>query len=382
MNRRGEAKSGGAVTLVALITIALVFYILLVPSAERERLLEGANASKIGERFLLDEAPGRLEFTERAVTDHDLSNLYLSETRNAEVLHQENPFTVGKGIITEQRKIFSFSVPDLRRTENIILGFQAIERNGDLLILLNGQPIFSGPIPIQNPPPIVLPIDLLRSSNTLEFAVTGGVLERKKMSFSDIKIIGEVTQPEKQRALSTFTISRDEKEHLDTAFLDFYPICEQDAVGVLTITLNNRIIFAATPSCDSLNRQDLFKDDFKEGRNELEFTINRGSYRVEQLRVRTILEEVDSWIDYFTIKSDAYDDILDENRDVILRIDFVDDGNRKQARINVNGRYDAIDQTDPDFEKDITSLIKEGNNYLEILPLSELNIARITVEVE
>lgn len=384
MNSRANkpASAGSAAVLVVFITLLFVGYILLVPAGERERILEGANATRAAERLLLDEAPGRLEFTDKAVTDHDISNMYLSETRNSVILHQENPFTVSNGWFSETKKVMTFSVPQLTETESAILSFQATQHSGDLLITLNGQPIFSGPVPIQNPPPVVLPRELLSNVNRLEFSVTGGFFATKRFALTDVKVIGEVTQRERQRSVNTFTISESEKEHLDNAFLDFYPICEQQEVGVLTITLNGKTIFAATPSCDSLNRQDLYKEDLREGRNELTFSIDRGSYRVENVRVRTVLEPVKSYIDYFTIKEELYDDILDDNLDVILRITFVDDGTLKHARINVNGRYDVIDQTDDEYEEEITAFIKEGNNYLEIQPLKELNIARLEVEVE
>jgi len=42
----------------------------------------------------------------------------------------------------------------------------------------------------------------------------------------------------------------------------------------------------------------------------------------------------------------------------------------------------VIDQKDPDYERDITSFVREGNNYLEIKPLTELDIARVEVRVE
>lgn len=385
MNSRGADKppgAGGAVTLTIFITLFFVGYILLVPTGERERILEGANATRAADRLLLDEAPGRLEFADKAVTDHDIANMYLSETRNSVVLHQENPFTVHNGWFSEQQKIMTFSISQLAETESALLSFQATERSGDLLITLNGQPIFAGPIPIQNPPPVVLPRALLSNTNTLTFSVSGGFFSRQRFALTDVKVIGDVTQRERQRAINTFTISESEKEHLDNAFLDFYPICEQDDVGVLTITLNGKTVYAATPSCDSLNRQDLYKEDFREGRNEVIFSIDRGSYRVENVRVRTVLEPVKSYIDYFTIKEELYDDIIDDNLDVVLRITFVDDGTLKHARVNVNGRYDVIDQKDDEYEKEITAFIKEGNNYIEIQPLKELNIARLEVEVE
>lgn len=63
-------------------------------------------------------------------------------------------------------------------------------------------------------------------------------------------------------------------------------------------------------------------------------------------------------------------------------MEFVDDGEKKQAQLNVNGKFDAINQIDPEYEKDITTLVREGNNYVEIKPFTELNIVKLTIKAE
>lgn len=276
----------------------------------------------------------------------------------------------------------TFTLHEPEKTENIMLSFQTLERAGELIITLNGQPIFQGYIPVQNPPPVILPKQLLRSTNQLEFSVTGGFFSKKKYALTDIKVVGELVETERQTSSSTFTISESEKDHLDNAFLDFYAICEQQDVGPVTIELNGKAVYSSTPSCDSINRQDLYKEDLRESKNTLTFKITKGSYRFENIRVRTILKPVKSYIDYFTLKSELYDDILDRDFRVILRMEFVDDGEKKQAQLNVNGKFDAINQIDPEYEKDITTLVREGNNYVEIKPFTELNIVKLTIKAE
>jgi hypothetical protein len=186
----------------------------------------------------------------------------------------------------------------------------------------------------------------------------------------------------KQVAQNTFTISDTEKENLDTAFMDFYPICDQRTVGVLTIELNGKIIYSSAPACDSLNRQDLYAEDLRTGKNTVVFRIDRGSYRIENIRVRTILKTVKAHIEFFHVKSSLYNDVLDKERQVILRIEFIDDNKPKRAELNLNGRKDMIDQRDSEYERDVSSWIKEGNNYLELKPLTELDVVRLQVRAD
>jgi hypothetical protein len=385
MNKRGDKMQSGApaAALIGIITLMFIFYILFLPPSERKSLLEGDNATlEEGTGLLLDEAPGLLTFSEKGVFDHSISNIYLIETKNSVILGQENPFIVKKGWFGEQQKSMVFSAGDLDNTENVMLSFQAPERKGILVIALNGQKIFEGVVNLQNPPPVALPKTLLRPTNQIDFSVTGGFFSSKKYSLSDIKVIADITDVKKQISQNTFTISDTEKENLDSAFLDFYPICEQRTVGTLTIELNGKVIYAAAPACESLNRQNLYAEDLRTGKNTLVFRIDKGSYRVEQIRVRTVLKAVKANVEFFNVKTSLYNDILDKNRQVILRIEFIDDNKKKRAELNVDGRKDMIDQTDNIYERDISTWVKEGNNYIEIKPLTELDVVKLQVRAD
>ncbi|VVB81457.1 Uncharacterised protein [uncultured archaeon] len=387
MNRRAEKFMTGnpAASLIGIITLLFIFYILFLPPSERQTLLEGENATSgvtEAELTLLDAAPGRLAYSAKTVFDHSIPNVYLVETRNAIILAKENPFVVNKGWFGEQRKSMVFSVQDLTNTENVILGFQAPERAGTLQISLNGQLIYESKVGLQNPPPVSLPKTLLKDTNILEFAVIGGFFSKKKYSLSDVKVVGDITDLQRQMAMNTFTISNTEHDNLDNAYLNFYPICDQKSVGILDIELNGKIIYSAAPACDSPNRQDLYAEDLRIGKNTMLFRITKGSYRIEQVKARTVLKPVKAYIDFFNVKSSLYNDILDKDRIVLLSIEFADDGTSKRAEVNVNGRLSMIDQRDSKYERDISSLVREGNNYIEIKPLTELDVVKLLVRAE
>lgn len=377
---------GPAAALIGIITLLFIFYIIFLPPAEREALLEddgvpGEPEDGVARGLLLDASPGKLAFAERGSFDHNIPNVVLTGATEAVILAQENPFVVLKGWFSEQAKRMVFAVPDLENTENVLLSFQAPVRDGALVVALNGERVFEGVVTSQNPPPVRLPKALLRASNVLEFSVQGDFWARRRFELRDVKVVAEVLDVLRQRATSTFTIGETEKENLERAFLDFFPVCDQRRVGVLTITLNDRVIYSAPPACDSLNRQDVFGEDLRAGRNTLTFRVEEGTFRIENIRVRTTLKEAGEFVEFFEVSDELFERVEDNERDVELRMEFVDGSERKRAEVSVNGRRRSLDQRDKVFERDISSDIVKGNNYVEIKPLTELNVVRLQVRV-
>jgi len=181
---------------------------------------------------------------------------------------------------------------------------------------------------------------------------------------------------------STIPIGNAEYNNLDRAWIDFYPLCDQFNVGVMDILLNNRKIFSGVPECESLNRKDIYKEDLMPGKNEIEIILSSGSASVEQIRIKTLLGETRSFMDYFNVNSKMYDQIFRGMRDVMLSVKFVDDNRLKNARLNINGRLYMIDQRTPNYKVDITDDIEEGNNYIELTPLTELNIIKLEITTD
>ena len=378
--KRGAQNGGGAATLVGVITLFFVFYILFLPAEDREDLFERNDSED--DDFLLNESPGRISYSQKGTFDRSIPNIYLAEAKNSAILASENPFIVKKGWFSEERKTFIFSISDLTKTENIRLSFQAPERHGTLVITLNNNVIFANNMASQNIPPLTLPRQVLAPINSLEFFVTGNFFESKEYSLHDVKVIADITDAQRQEATSSFTISETEFDNLESAFLEFYPLCDQRNAGIITLELNDRQVYNGVPSCDSLTRQDLFTRDLREGKNTITFRIASGNYRFEAIRIRTALKPSRTFIDYFTVTKDQYHDIRDTSDRAILRLEFVDNSDRKKAQLNINGRYDSIDQRDSEYEKDISNIIREGNNYIEIKPLTDLDIARLEIRVE
>jgi len=384
MKKRAQAPTGGsAATLIGIITLLLIFYILFLPPAEREMLLSEQNVSETGEviqkQVLLKAPIGKLDFVGENEFDHYLPNTYLHESRAADILANINPFKIKKTIYKTDRKEHTFRIADPANTQNVFLSMAVPKHEGILNIEFNGLDLFEGEIRQTNPPPIPIRTDYLKETNTIAFQAEGFGMPAREYEFSEAKVIGDVLDIGRLAAKSTIPIGNAEYNNMERAWIDFYPLCDQFTVGVMDILINNKKIFTGVPECESLNRKDLYKEDLNPGKNQIEIILSSGSASVEQIRIKTILDEAKSFMDYFNVNSKLFDQIGRGERYVRLLVKFVDDGRAKNARLNINGRLYMIDQRTPNYQADITDDIEEGNNYIELTPLTELNIVKLEI---
>jgi len=389
VKKRGQASGGAAATLIGLITLMLIFYILFLPPEERKALLKDETTGDmpggipgVGD-VLFKGAPGRLTYIGQTEFDHLIPNIVLTEERQAKVLAEANPFIVKKGWFRRQFKNLTFVLPELETVDNVLLSFQTPMHRGRLKILFNGVPVFESDIRVQNPQPVLIPKSLLRVTNTVEFQVWGfGLIFSRQYNIEDIKVIGEITDVRKQMAANSFSIPEIEHENIESGYLGFYPVCDQNEVGVMDITLNDKVIYSAVPVCESPTRQDLYKEDFRTGKNSLGFKLRSGMARLEQMKAKTFVKPTKGFQDFFFIEADVFTAIATGRAHSILEIEFVDDGRLKEARTNVNGRMDVFSQRDRLFARDISAVVRDGNNFIGLEPMADLNVISIQVRVE
>ncbi|MEM4263391.1 MAG: hypothetical protein QW666_00665 [Candidatus Woesearchaeota archaeon] len=385
MNKKGQEPPSGAAaaTLVGIITLLFIFYILFLPPAERESLLE-EKGEEIPEEggILLEAAVGKMEPVPDREIEHSLPNVYLQEIKSAQIIATINPFVIKKTFTRSEPKNVTFGISDPASTENIMLTFTAPQRSGTLKITINGYNIFEGEITQPNPAPIPISKSYLQEVNTIVFEITSFGLPTKEYSFTDVKIIGDVVDVLRMQATETVSLSETEYNNLESAVLQYYLSCDQWTTGIFSISINNKKIFTGAPSCDSPGKQDIFLEDLKAGKNNILFTLSKGSVGIEQLKLKSILKQARGFSDFFTIPQSLYAAVKKKDMHVILEIEFVDDSKVKRVQTNINGRLDVIDQKEKTFMRDISDAIVKGNNYIEILPLAEINIAKIEIRAE
>ena len=393
-----KAQGGiNAAILVAVIAGLIILYILFLPEAEREALLENKTVKKTTgddedeeEDILLREFPGRIDIVE-GIIDKSIPNIYLFERTDAKELERINPFIVRNGWFDKKDMTVSFGIDDLENSDNVMLSFKAKKHEGILTIKLNNEIVYENDITGETVAPIRLKRNLLMEDNTFEFSVSSvgfRFWKTNEYSLDDIKIVGDITDKSKQESRNVFTLTGTELFNIEEANLKFVPYCKKVAdVGVLDVSVNNRNIYSAVPVCEDPTKVPIPLGILDVGENKVIFRTDKGSYSVEQIKVEFIEKEVEKKVYFFEVNQSVIDDIEDEEINIVLTIEFVDDEENKRADLNINDRLSTIDQEERFFTKtlnddDDPDYIEEGNNFIEIRPRTRLDIVELKVEIE
>jgi len=387
--KKGQAGINAAV-LVAIIAGLIILYIIFLPSVEREKLLEGevngnGGSSSDEDDILLREFPGRLDIIENIETKI-IQNVFLFETTNAKELDKINPFIVRNGWFDKKSKTVSFTLDNPEDTDNVLLSFSAKEHKGTLTIRLNGQVIFESEVLTENVEPVRLKKGLFETTNALEFSVSSvgaKFWSTNEYNLDNIRIIGDITDKSRQEALNVFSLKAEEFFNIEKATLKFIPYCKGVAdVGTLDVSINGRDVFSAVPVCEDPYRQVVPTGVFNTGSNTIIFRTNKGSYSVEQIRMEFEEEDTKTKVFFFEINESLFEEIEDDDKDVTLFLEFVNDEDDKRANININDHFISLDQDEKSFSQNIRNKIEQGNNFIEIVPRTKLEVVEIRVEVE
>jgi len=315
----------------------------------------------------------------------------LFETTNAKELESINPLIVRNGWFDDKKRAVSFGVGDLENTDNIILSFNAKAHEGVLTIKLSNEIIYENEIISETVAPIKLNKNLLSDSNTLEFSVSSvgfRFWKTNEYSLDDIRIIGDITDKSKQESRNVFTLTSTELFNIERSDLRFVPYCRsEEKVGVLDILVNSREVFSAVPICEDAYRQPIPLGILNEGENKVIFRTNKGSYSVEQIKVEFVEKDTRTKVYFFEVNQSDINKIKSGKKEVILTIEFVDDGRDRRADLNINDRLTTLDTDEKFFTKTLNDgndpdFIEEGNNFVEIRPRTRLDIVEIRVEFE
>lgn len=390
MTKRATTSGSNAAIIIGVIAVALILYIIFLPQAEREKILkEGGIEPKTGlaSGFLLQKHVGRLVYDAKDAITHYIPSFHLFESAESQILAKYTPFTIKRGWFTDQAKQLSFSFDDFEHTENIFLVFSAPRHEGVLKIWINSELIYEYEIKTATVKPIQLDKSMLKPRNNileLEAGSTGlRFWDVNVYSIEDLQVVGDITDVTRQASQNLFAVDAAEFDSLVSARLSFLPECDTRTVGTLNIKINNQLIYSAIPDCGSINIQDVDTTALAEGKNSILFSTKQGDFRLNDIKLVSKLKSVKSVVEYFEVDEELYDDVQDNSSDVILEMDFVDDGKRKAGRVNVNGHFASFDQSKPLYSKNINNWVVLGaKNYVEIVPETTLEIPEVRVKVK
>ncbi|HLD06494.1 MAG TPA: hypothetical protein VJC16_03095 [Candidatus Nanoarchaeia archaeon] len=398
MDKRGQPSGSSAASLVLFILLIIIFYILFLPPDDRKELLDkevevrgsGASAKSDYNNTLLQVHVGRIDFVSRTAFEHNVPSVYLVSSTGGQTIKSINPFYIKNGVFDEQSKEVTFAVSDIPNTNNVLLSFAAKVHTGRLVIHLNGEQIFESDIGQFTVDPVELPKELLAEENTLMFSVSsvGAAFWRtNEYDLTSVKVTGDITDVSGQESRNVFQMSGTEKFNLDNAYLRFVPDCVQSEVGRLDVLVNGHNVFSGIPDCGSLSRKITIDGVFlNSGENSVTFRTSKGTYLIDQVRVNTQLKDTKSVTQFFLANQTDIDFFVPGKKNLFLQVDFVDDNERKEGVLDLNGKCKySFNQLSPVFKTQIRNdleCIKKGSNYLDIQPEATLSIVEAKIFFE
>lgn len=395
-NKKGQSEPTGApvATLVVVIALLMILYILFIPPAERAELLGENDSDKDDRRgrsfgddeILIEESPGRLDFLSKDEIEHALPTVNIYTRTEGQVIDREAALFVSRSLFSSESENFTFDIPDLDNTENVLLAFNVNQGEGRLRIRLNGFEVYDG-LPGASPDPVPLRAKNLEERNQLVFEVSSPGLafwRTNNYALEDIRIIADVTSVTAQEAKNVFLVSATEKENVERATLKFSPDCNINEVDKLNVFINGVNLYSGVPDCGiGIIPIEFDEAILRDGSNELVFRTDRGAYFIDHIIIESELEEVEYPTYYFELSEEEYQDVKDNSSELRLELDFVDVTKIKEGEIEFNGRLSRFDTDDINYTKDLARDAVRGNNALQVRPKkSSLEIRDLRIILE
>ncbi len=343
-NRKGMAETpsgaGSAAVLILLITVTIVIYILFIPPAERERLLEGgipgssagldSHTNLLGTNTL-DVNPGKITYIKQETIEHDLASFKIYTQEDAQIITEMQTMYVKNSAFEKKFGELPFNIKK-DATDEVYLSFNVRRPSGDLKIYLNTILIFEGSLKEGSNTPIKLPKEYLKDQNMLYFkpSTIGFAFWRvNEYSLENIVLTGKVTDDSHSFQMQTILLDSFEIENFEKAILEFYPYCDSDDVNNLMIYVNRNKIFEGIPDCNMYNKIFVGQNFLREGDNQLEFFSEDGSYTIDMGKLKIGLKEPDYPVFYFEMSKDLF--VTTSDDDVFCgRVDGVCPDNCKE----------------------------------------------------
>ncbi len=386
-NRKAQVSGSGAASVVIVVASFILIYLLLIPAEERDKILEdkgaavSAEKAKVPGSVLLDERPGTVTKLKESEFEHGIPSFNLFIEKEASVLKKvDSVFVESSG--TSSRAV-PFFVED--RASDGKLTFSVNEHEGKLAVRFNGEEIFRGEVNrIVDP----LSLENIGKENLLEFSVdTPPAWKFWEKNFYDVRSVQVVATVEKlgnMEAVNTFFMTKEEAdpENIEEAFIIYLVDCRVDEAGRLGVTLNGKLLSSKVPDCGSMEKTFIAPLDFVAGKNELKFATEGGKYLVDRIFVKTKLKKPIAPIFFFDVNSTQFSKIEKNDINASVSLKFVDDDERKNAVIELNGHRIFVNTRQGAFSKNIDEFVVEGSNSLRIEPETTLQILSLKVELD
>lgn len=383
MNKRGQGTSAANVAaLIALIALFLLIYILLLPEADRNRILgleETADKGTGDEgKVLLSEFIGDVEPGENLKRNvHDIANVNLFTKEESGLVTLSENIRISKGLFGSRDQNIFFGVDSPGDVLKAELYLVVDSGNGELVIDINGNEFYRNEIK-QGQIRIDIPLGYLTSSNNLRLSVSG--FGSKSYSLREIKLRKE-EEIKNRVARRTLSVDAEEKAEMRSAIMRYHVFCDSDEKDVLRILLNDNLMYSDVPFCNlQEDSVELSPGLFRAGVNNLDFETE-GDYLIEGINVKTFSGEGKLPEYFFTLNEEDFRRVRRGLDDVVASFEFSLKDDRKNFVLEINGEEVNVDTAD-DTELVVISDFIEEENLIRIDAKNSFDILEFKVVLE
>ncbi len=391
--KKGQEMAGNAAGLVIFIGMILIVYLFVLRPDDRNAIL-GINETEANGGIvdadniteLVIESPGSLFAQEQKSFEHPLSQIVLSSQSEDRVVAEKSSVYVMSSKLDKKDATIRFETTEGIEYEALILSFYVQDSSGKIIITFNGQEIFYGELNRGVNGPLRIDTILIEDTNYLEFSVPKvpwyRFWGRNQYEIRDVKLIASTRNLEAMEALSTFRLSQVEVDEYDHGYLRFTEECKGRQEGILKVYLNGGLISSSITDCYGYEKIDIAAEDIVAGKNEVLFDLSEGTLYLTNIEIKLELKEARYPIYYFELNDTTWERIVEDDLEVYLDLDFIREYEDKEAEFEINRRKFYMDTDELSFSKDIKSYLRQGSNYITLIPKTELNIAQLRVFIE
>tara|TARA_Y100000310_G_scaffold345600_2_gene467100 strand:- start:207 stop:1367 length:1161 start_codon:yes stop_codon:yes gene_type:complete len=372
---------------VILIALFMALYVLVLPPEERDVLLnqtfdddlDDTGLGDVDSRNLLNERPGEVFPLTSNDQGHSINSVSLFFKEEPEYKVLSNGFSVSSSLFGSKEKELTFTVDELEDLDDLELTFISDMSGGDLVIELNGFTVFHDEA--LGEVDVILPLSRVEEENILVFKTAGigaAFWEKNEYSLREVSLrkIFDRDNSEEDRF---FVLSQDEFDSLQGAVLTYDVFCNSGD-GTLSVYLNGDLISSELLVCEAENKRLELDSEFLFSRtNTLTFSLDRGDYLIDQIKVDTSLSKSAYKQYVFLLDGGEYESVLKEDFGVELDMGLL--GGLKVADVLVNGFTVKLDTAGNRFNVDISEHVQEGENIIEIVPKREFEITTLKVDL-
>tara|TARA_Y100000310_G_scaffold340574_1_gene436887 strand:+ start:3222 stop:4343 length:1122 start_codon:yes stop_codon:yes gene_type:complete len=369
---------------------------ILLPQHEKAQLIGGPGGTppgvttfpggqgSVGPGFknLMSETPGLMTPFLFEILQKPLASVNLFSVEDVKYENLAGALNLESSIFSSDEAEFTFNVEDLNNLEDIKLLFFVTSHSGELSVELNGLKILSGEI-TNDLLPVTLPKSLIKSQNKLIFKVKKPsafeFISKKSYSMKDLTLI-ETYMVQNNFEVRQFALSNAELSGLKRMTLFYVMNCMTITEnGRIKVALNGNLIQDALAVCDAgVVSIDLNIVELVEGRNTLEFFVDKGHYVLENVFIEGDFSQ-EEYDRYFFMMQVPDVQAVTQGAEITVQAKFLHDGLRKAGAIYVNGFPVYFDTHLEEFLLDVSGLVYEGQNVVTIIPETAFNMVTLDV---